>query len=115
MQVHVAVRNDLHNHLRHCSTLLLDQISDYAQSFPESWDTTRSVPGIKGPKALGDLIESIIAAILIDTNLNLDEVWRIVEPLLSLIVTPDKLELPPLRELNELCDSLGVFHKGKVC
>ncbi|KAB1996316.1 hypothetical protein ES319_D13G222800v1 [Gossypium barbadense] len=88
----VAVRNDLHKHLRHCSTLLLDQISEYAQSFPESWDTTRSVPGIKGPKALGDLIESIVAAILIDTNLNLDEVWRIVESLLSPIVTPDKLE-----------------------
>ncbi|TYI48167.1 hypothetical protein E1A91_D13G227500v1 [Gossypium mustelinum] len=88
----VAVRNDLHKHLRHCSTLLLDQISEYAQSFPESWDITRSVPGIKGPKALGDLIESIVAAILIDTNLNLDEVWRIVESLLSPIVTPDKLE-----------------------
>ncbi|MBA0752984.1 hypothetical protein Gogos_000140, partial [Gossypium gossypioides] len=109
----VAVRNDLHKHLRHCSTLLLDQISEYAQSFPESWDTTRSVPSIKGPKALGDLIESIVAAILIDTNLNLDEVWRIVEPLLSPIVTPDKLELPPLRELNELCDSLGYFIREK--
>ncbi|TYH36047.1 hypothetical protein ES332_D13G237300v1 [Gossypium tomentosum] len=88
----VAVRNDLHKHLRHCSTLLLDQISEYAQSFPESWDTTRSVPGIKGPKVCSNLIESIVAAILIDTNLNLDEVWRIVESLLSPIVTPDKLE-----------------------
>ncbi|KAK5773170.1 hypothetical protein PVK06_049475 [Gossypium arboreum] len=109
----VAVRNDLHKHLRHCSPLLLDQISEYARSFPESWDTTRSVPGIKGPKALGELIESIVTAILIDTNLNLDEVWRIVEPLLSPIVTPDKLELPPLQELNELCDSLGYFIREK--
>ena len=64
-------------------------------------------------QALGDLVESIVGAILIDTNLNLDEVWRIVEPLLSPIVTPDKLELPPLRELNELCDSLGYFIKEK--
>ncbi|TYJ02321.1 hypothetical protein E1A91_A13G219900v1 [Gossypium mustelinum] len=88
----VAVRNGLHKHLRHCSTLLLDQISEYARSFPESWDTTRSVPGIKGPKVCSKLIESIVTAILIDTNLNFDEVWRIVEPLLSPIVTPDKLE-----------------------
>ncbi|XWS70161.1 hypothetical protein CRYUN_Cryun03dG0025400 [Craigia yunnanensis] len=109
----VAVRHDLHKHLQHCSTLLLNQISEYVQSFPESHDTTGSRPGIKGPKALGDLVESIVGAILIDTNLNLDEVWRIVEPLLSPIVTLDKLELPPLRELNELCDSLGYFIKEK--
>lgn len=62
-------------------------------------------------QALGDLFESIAGAILIDTNLNHDEVWRIYEPLLSPIVTPDKLELPPLRELIELCDSLGYFIK----
>lgn len=56
-------------------------------------------------------MESIAGAILIDTKLNLDEVWKIVKPLLSPIVTPDKLELPPLRELIELCDSLGYFLK----
>lgn len=65
-------------------------------------------------QALGDLIESIVGAILIDTNLNLDEVWRVVEPLLSPTVTPDKLELPPLRELSELCYSLGYFI-GEKC
>lgn len=52
-----------------------------------------------------------MGAILVDTKLNLDEVWRIVEPLLSPIVTPDKLELPPLRELMEICDSMGYFIK----
>ena len=62
-------------------------------------------------QALGDLVESIAGAILIDTKLNLDEVWKVFNPLLSPIVTPDKLELPPLRELNELCDSLGYFVK----
>ncbi|KAL3498335.1 hypothetical protein ACH5RR_041067 [Cinchona calisaya] len=53
----------------------------------------------------------IAGAILIDTKLNLHEVWRIFKPLLSPIVTPDKLELPPLRELIELCDSQGYFVK----
>lgn len=56
-------------------------------------------------------MESIAGAILIDTKLNLDKVWIIFEPLLSPIVTPDKLELPPLRELIELCDSLGYYMK----
>ncbi|CAN0863618.1 Endoribonuclease Dicer homolog 3a [Linum grandiflorum] len=62
-------------------------------------------------QALGDLVESIAGAVLVDTKLNYEEVWRIFEPLLSPIVTPEKLELPPYRELVELCDSLGRFTK----
>ncbi|XP_057957753.1 endoribonuclease Dicer homolog 3a [Malania oleifera] len=106
----VAVRRNLQPHLQHCSGFLLSQITEYVKSVSDFQDT-KSLPPVKGPKALGDLIESIAGAILIDTKLNLDEVWRIFKPLLSPIVTPDKLELPPLRELNELCDSLGYFIK----
>ncbi|KAL0407819.1 UNVERIFIED_CONTAM: Endoribonuclease Dicer3 [Sesamum radiatum] len=73
--------------------------------------TTVLTPDTKGPKVLGDLVESIAGAILIDSRLNLDEVWKVFKPLLSPIVTPDKLELPPSRELMELCDSLGYFIK----
>ncbi|KAA8546198.1 hypothetical protein F0562_003063 [Nyssa sinensis] len=108
---HAAVRRDLHQHLQHCSGFLLSQITEYVKSVSGSHSTTKSLLGTKGPKALGDMVESIAGAILIDTKLNLNEVWRIFEPLLSPIVTPDKLELPPLRELIELCDSLGYFIK----
>ncbi|XP_011002830.1 PREDICTED: endoribonuclease Dicer homolog 3-like isoform X2 [Populus euphratica] len=103
----VAVKQNLYTHLFHCSTLLQSQITEYVNSFHESNQ------GTKAPKALGDLIESIAGALLIDTELNLDGVWRIFKPLLSPIVTPEKLELPPLRELVELCDSIGVFVKEK--
>lgn len=64
-------------------------------------------------QALGDFVESIAGAMLIDTKLDLEEVWRVFKPLLSPIVTPDKLELPPLRALLELSDSLGYFVKEK--
>lgn len=103
----VAVKQNLYAHLLHCSTLLQSQIREYVNSFHESNQ------GTKAPKALGDLIESIAGALLIDTKFNLDGVWRIFKPLLSPIVTPEKLELPPLRELVELCDSIGVFVKEK--
>uniref|UniRef100_A0A3N7G640 Uncharacterized protein n=1 Tax=Populus trichocarpa TaxID=3694 RepID=A0A3N7G640_POPTR len=103
----VAVKQNLYTHLLHCSTLLQSQITEYVNSFHESDQ------GTKAPKALGDLIESIAGALLIDTKFNLDGVWRIFKPLLSPIVTPEKLELPPLRELVELCDSIGVFVKEK--
>ncbi|GAU26678.1 hypothetical protein TSUD_314550 [Trifolium subterraneum] len=87
---------------------------EYAKVISESVDNTISLQGIKAPKALGDLVESIAGAVLIDTKLDLDAVWKVFNPLLSPIVTPDKLELPPLRELNQLCDSLGYFVKVKV-
>ncbi|TKY74840.1 Endoribonuclease Dicer-like 3 [Spatholobus suberectus] len=106
----VAVRHNLHPHLLHSSGLLLSQISEYVKVISES--DTRSLPSIRAPKALGDLVESIAGAILIDAKLSLDQVWKVFYPLLSPIVT-DKLELPPFRELNELCDSLGYFVKVK--
>lgn len=57
------------------------------------------------------MVESLAGAVLIDSKLNLDQVWRVFKPFLPPIVTPEKLELPPLRELIELCDSLGYFIK----
>ncbi|KAK1288094.1 hypothetical protein QJS10_CPB19g01166 [Acorus calamus] len=86
-----AVKYSLQLHLQHKSQLLLQQISEYA---------------------LGDLVESIAGAILIDTKLDIERVWETFEPLLSPIVTPDKLELPPLRELQELCSHHGYFMKS---
>ncbi|KAH0698362.1 hypothetical protein KY285_015597 [Solanum tuberosum] len=104
---YAAVRRNLHVHLQHHSGYLESEISLFVKSVSNSC----SLQGNKAPKVLGDLVESIAGAVLIDTKLDLDEVWKIFKPLLSPIVTPDKLELPPLRELIELCDSLGYFWK----
>ncbi|XP_074345959.1 endoribonuclease Dicer homolog 3a-like isoform X1 [Apium graveolens] len=106
-----AVRKNLHLHLQHSSGLLRDQIVKFAGFASGSYSSNKTSSAAKCPKALGDLVESIAGAILIDSRLNLEEVWRIFKPILSPIVTPDKLELPPLRELVELCDSLGLFVK----
>ncbi|XP_019053854.1 PREDICTED: endoribonuclease Dicer homolog 3b isoform X4 [Nelumbo nucifera] len=108
----VAVRHNLQQHLQHGSGLLLTQITEYVKSASGPSNETMSLRA-KVPKVLGDLVESIAGAILMDTKLNTDEVWRIFKPLLSPIITPDRLELPPLRELNETCDSLGYFIKEK--
>ncbi|KAG5393577.1 hypothetical protein IGI04_023540 [Brassica rapa subsp. trilocularis] len=109
----VAVKNNLHTHLQRCATVLETQIKEYLMSFSKPDETGRTIPSIQGPKALGDVVESIAGALLIDTRLDLEEVWRVFEPLLSPLVTPDKLQLPPYRELNELCDSLGYFFRVK--
>nr|POE50315.1 endoribonuclease dicer like 3 [Quercus suber] len=111
-----AVRLNLHQDLQHCSGLLLCQLTEYVKSISES-HTDGSLQGPKGPKALGDMVESIAGAILLDTKLNLNEVWRIYKPLLSPIVTPDKLELHPFRKMKELCAScvllIGEGYEGE--
>jgi dsRNA-specific ribonuclease len=60
-------------------------------------------------QVLGDIVESIAGAVLIDTKLDLDIVWGVFKPLLSPIVTPENLELPPFRELLECCSKNGYF------
>ncbi|XP_073142533.1 endoribonuclease Dicer homolog 3-like isoform X5 [Henckelia pumila] len=105
-----TVRNNLHPHILHRSESLRDQISSFAKYVSGMSSMTLS-PEIIIPWALGDLFESIVGAILIDSKLDLDEVWKVVEPLLSPIVTPEELELAPFRELKELCDSLGFLNK----
>nr|GLL32084.1 endoribonuclease Dicer homolog 3 [Ipomoea trifida] len=106
-----AVRANLHPHLDHCSGLLESQVLAFEKSVSNSSCNADLLMNGKAPKELGDLVESIVGAILIDTKLDLGKVWEIVEPLLSPIVTPENLELPPYRELIELCSSLGYFLK----
>ncbi|OAY54204.1 endoribonuclease Dicer homolog 3 isoform X4 [Manihot esculenta] len=110
----IVVRWELYKHLQHCSTLLLSQITEYLESFCQSDEATKSSTIPKGPKALADFLESVAGAVLVDTKFNLDEVWRIFKPLLSPIATPESLELPPMRELTELCDSHG-YSKKETC
>lgn len=55
-------------------------------------------------QVLGDLVESLAGAVLVDTGFDTDQVWSIFEPLLQPIVTPDTLHLHPVRELVELCN-----------
>ncbi|KAJ3699720.1 hypothetical protein LUZ61_003425 [Rhynchospora tenuis] len=103
-----AVRHKLHVHLHHGSELLLQQITNYVGElgvYLNCPDPANTPP--KGPKVLGDIVESIIGAILIDTKFNLTKVWEIVEFLLSPLVTPESLEFPPFRELSELCSQEG--------
>ncbi|XP_020528007.1 endoribonuclease Dicer homolog 3a isoform X1 [Amborella trichopoda] len=106
----IAVKHDLQPHLLHASGLLLGQITEYVQRVKDYHDSKcqdLSLTRSKCPKVLGDLLESIAGAILIDSGFNLETVWRLLEPILSPFVTPCNLPLPPVRELYELCDSKG--------
>ncbi|KAL0915263.1 hypothetical protein M5K25_015666 [Dendrobium thyrsiflorum] len=55
------------------------------------------------PKVLGDLVESYIGAMLLDTGFNLREVWKVMVALLEPILRFNCLSINPVRELRELC------------
>ncbi|KAK7388536.1 hypothetical protein VNO78_23354 [Psophocarpus tetragonolobus] len=62
--------------------------------------------GPKCPKALGDLVESCVGAILLDSGFNLKKVWKIMTSFLDPIMKfSSSLQLSPVRDLRELCQS----------
>lgn len=56
-------------------------------------------------QALGDLVESCLGAILLDTGFNLNRVWEIMLSFLKPIMSFSSLQLSPIRELRELCQA----------
>uniref|UniRef100_A0A0E0IU74 Dicer-like protein 3b n=1 Tax=Oryza nivara TaxID=4536 RepID=A0A0E0IU74_ORYNI len=111
-----VVRNNIHSHLQHGSGILLEQITEYVRSNLECQGKESEFlqhTTCKVPKVLGDIMESIAGAVFLDTDFNVDMVWEIFEPLLSPLITPDKLALPPYRELLELCSHIGCFLNSK--
>ncbi|KAH9304310.1 hypothetical protein KI387_008714, partial [Taxus chinensis] len=113
----VAVKKNIQKYLRHGSGALLNQITEFVKAIGKcEAGECRFISfggGIGGPKVLGDLIESIAGAILVDTRFDLEHVWAIMKPILSPIVTPETLDLHPLRELQELCCQHGFPLKWK--
>ncbi|WCJ22530.1 hypothetical protein M5689_004616 [Euphorbia peplus] len=103
----VAVKHKLHLHLRHGSSALEKQIRDFVKEVQDEL----SKPGFnsfglgdcKAPKVLGDIVESIAGAIFLDSTRDTAVVWKVFQPLLQPMVTPETLPMHPVRELQERC------------
>lgn len=103
----VAVKHNLHIHLRHGSSALEKQIRDFVKEVQNEL----SKPGFnsfglgdcKAPKVLGDIVESIAGAVFLDSGRDTAAVWRVFQPLLEPMVTPETLPMHPVRELQERC------------
>ncbi|KAL8497779.1 hypothetical protein ACS0TY_021203 [Phlomoides rotata] len=57
------------------------------------------------PKVLGDLVESYMGAIYLDSGFNLNRLWKMMQLLLDPVISISKLQFNPLRDLTELCQS----------
>ncbi|EFJ07436.1 hypothetical protein SELMODRAFT_429802 [Selaginella moellendorffii] len=92
---------------QHGSVELDCEIRKFVQNVKEKPDAS-CFEDLSAPKVLGDLLESITGAIFVDTNFDLEKLWRVVLPLLSPLVTPGTLRFHPVRILMELCARQGM-------
>jgi endoribonuclease Dicer len=104
-----VIKAALHKHILHASQELHRQLIIMLKNFESSSSASPQVPTfgwdceIKFPKVLGDIIESIAGAILVDSDYNKDVVFKSIRPLLEPLVTPQTLKPHPIRELTDLC------------
>ncbi|KAL2997158.1 hypothetical protein AAZX31_09G025000 [Glycine max] len=100
-----AIKHGLHKHVLHASQELHKHIAVTLNNFDKlsSSSTFGYESEASPPKVLGDIIESLAGAILVDSGFNKEVVWQSIRPLLEPLVTPETLKLHPIRELNELC------------
>jgi endoribonuclease Dicer len=56
-------------------------------------------------QVLGDVIESLAGAILVDSGYNKEIVFESMRPLLEPLITPETVTPHPVKELNELCQA----------
>ncbi|KAL8138311.1 hypothetical protein V2J09_004312 [Rumex salicifolius] len=103
----VAVKHNLHVHLRHGSSALEKQIRDFVKEVQnellKAQYNSFGLGDCKAPKVLGDIVESIAGAIFLDSGRDSSVVWKVFEPLLQPMVTPETLPMHPVRELQERC------------
>uniref|UniRef100_A0A5B7C3V7 Endoribonuclease Dicer homolog 1 n=1 Tax=Davidia involucrata TaxID=16924 RepID=A0A5B7C3V7_DAVIN len=103
----VAVKHKLHVHLRHGSSALEKQIRDFVKEVQDELlkpgFNSFGLGDCKAPKVLGDIVESIAGAIFLDSGRDTAVVWRVFQPLLHPMVTPETLPMHPVRELQERC------------
>ncbi|GMH30664.1 hypothetical protein Nepgr_032507 [Nepenthes gracilis] len=101
----VAVSRSFHKFIINDSPVLCDAIERYVNyvQTPDSERNLHEEPPC--PKALGDLVESCIGAIALDTGFNLTTVWEVMLSFLAPAMSFSSLQVNPIRELTELCQS----------
>ncbi|KAK9155617.1 hypothetical protein Sjap_003097 [Stephania japonica] len=83
MLARVAVHHDLFTHLRHSCPSLESNVKEFARVVSEEGDDIRRGDGVgDAPKVLADVVESILAALYIDSDYDLNKLWDCFSDLL---------------------------------
>ncbi|URE34706.1 hypothetical protein MUK42_13295 [Musa troglodytarum] len=99
----VAVWLSLHKYLMKDARSLDEAINKF-ESFVPLPDLEKDlIEEPACPKVLGDIVESCVGAVLLDTGFNLKIVWSLMLSLLRPVLDFSSFQINPLRELRELC------------
>lgn len=118
----IVVRNKIHKFLQLESVLLSEAIKKFVVYqtsndhqvvldqiiMLETEDDTTSAESVDIPKAIGDIFESIIGAVFLDSGLNLNKTWEVIYGLLKNEIQLFMCEVP-LQIVRQLFE----FEKGK--
>ncbi|DBA77940.1 TPA: Dicer-like protein 1 [Trebouxia sp. C0005] len=66
---------------------------------------------VAAPKILGDIVESLVGAVYIDSHCNFDKTWEIFQPLMSPLLSPSTVPKHPIRHLHERAQQDGKLLK----
>ena len=58
-------------------------------------------------QALGDLVESSVGAVLVDTGFDMNCVWKIMLSFIDPIMSFSGFQLSPIRDITEFCQNCG--------
>jgi endoribonuclease Dicer len=112
----MTVQYNLQKFILHNSSELFSHIKQFMchkrDLAEEHHNTKDDSPQVEIPKVLGDVWEALAAAILLDCDLDVAKTWKVLEPLMKPFydnITPDNVEIHPIRELLELCQTRQVY------
>ncbi|XP_042491944.1 endoribonuclease Dicer homolog 4 [Macadamia integrifolia] len=99
----IAVSRSFHMHLISDSDSLSEAIAKFVTFVRTPASKNCLNEGPKCPKVLGDLVESCVGAVLLDTGFDLNHVWRLMLSFVDPIMSFSSLQFNPVREVQELC------------
>ncbi|WOL09348.1 hypothetical protein Cni_G18101 [Canna indica] len=108
----VAVRHRLYRFLR-CNSSSLDQtVSEFTKIVRMERDEDIGwMPyggfTVKAPKVLADIVESLAAAVYLDSGFDLELLWKVFRGLLEPIITSENMDEQPVTTLYVLCQKQG--------
>ncbi|KAK7385118.1 hypothetical protein VNO78_30830 [Psophocarpus tetragonolobus] len=87
----VAIRLGLHHFVRQRGSPVFEQVDQFVDAIAQECQPVWECGSMKAPKVLADIVESIIGAVYIDTNHDLNILSPLVERILEPIVTANDL------------------------
>ncbi|KAL7130924.1 hypothetical protein ABFS83_13G164900 [Erythranthe nasuta] len=105
----VAVRHQLYKYVRHNVAALGKNVAEFVTAVEQEGEAEIYGGSTKAPKVLADIVESVAAAVYVDCNFDLKDMWMIFSDLLEPIIMLDELEEQPqpVTMLFELCQKDG--------